>query len=106
MLKHLPKLLAFSAFVITLGSPGSASAETRGQHLEDAAITARVKAALFFHSDIKATRVIVKTRKGAVRLSGDVDSRNQQSEAVHAARQVAGVKSVNDNLTVEQKSEH
>jgi len=91
--------LATSAFALTLGVSSIASADA-GQYISDAAITTKVKAALLSDSQLKATKVSVETTQGVVQLTGSVDSKSQESEAVSAANKVDGVKSVKDLLSV------
>ena len=90
-------LLAASAFALTLGVSSVASADA-GQYVNDAAITTKVKAALMSDSQLKATKVSVETNQGVVQLTGSVDNKSQESEAVNAANKVDGVKSVKDLL--------
>jgi hyperosmotically inducible protein len=71
-----------------------------GQYIDDAAITAKVKAALISDSQIKATNISVETNQGAVKLTGMVDTNNQKSEAEKDANRIDGVKSIDDLLTV------
>jgi len=102
MRKNIHKLgmLAVSAFVLSMGASSIARAEGAGQYISDAAITAKVKAALLADSQLKSTQVSVETTQGIVQLSGAVDSKAQESEAVNAANKVDGVKQVKDLLSV------
>jgi|SRR5580704_17036948 hyperosmotically inducible protein len=99
-MRNALKLATVSAFIILLGVSPIAFAESAGQYIDDATITTKVKAALLSDSQLKAIRVSVETNKGAVRLSGTVDTKDQESEAVKVANQVNGVTSVHDLLTV------
>ena len=71
-----------------------------GNFMDDSAITAKVKAALVDHQDIKSTDISVKTEKKVVTLSGFVESQAQAELAVNAAKGVEGVASVSDKLHV------
>ncbi len=71
-----------------------------GNFMDDSAITAKVKAALVDHEDIKSTDISVKTEKKVVTLSGFVESQAQAELAVNAAKGVEGVDSVSDKLHV------
>ena len=53
-----------------------------GNFMDDSAITAKVKAALVDHEDIKSTDISVKTEKKVVTLSGFVESQAQAEQAV------------------------
>jgi hyperosmotically inducible protein len=81
-------------------SPGKRSA---GEVVDDTTVTAKVKAALISDSDVAAHDVNVQTREGVVQLSGFVDSSDQKSKAGEAARRVAGVKQVDNQLEVKQR---
>ncbi len=71
-----------------------------GNFMDDSAITAKVKAALVDHEDIKSTDISVKTEKKMVTLSGFVESQAQAEQAVTVAKGVEGVASVSDKLHV------
>lgn len=71
-----------------------------GNFMDDSAITAKVKAALVDHKDVKSTDISVKTEKKVVTLSGFVESQAQAEQAVSVAKGVQGVASVSDKLHV------
>lgn len=71
-----------------------------GDFMDDSTITARVKAALIDDKRIRSTDISVKTENKVVTLSGTVESAEQKSQAVSAAKGVEGVSSVSDKLTV------
>ncbi len=100
MRNTFPKLLAVSAFALSIGASSMALAESAGQYIDDAAITTKVKAALVADSQLKATQVSVTTNHGIVQLDGSVSTKGQDSTAVNDANKVDGVKSVKDLLTV------
>ena len=71
-----------------------------GNFMDDSAITAKVKAALVDHDNIKSTDISVKTDQKVVTLSGFVES-----QAVKVAKGVEGVTSVSDKLHVRDAKE-
>ena len=73
---------------------------TVGVTLDDSIITGKVKSALLGDPDIKSFDIAVATRKGAVQLSGFVDSPNQINQAIVVARRVEGVTSIDNELSV------
>ncbi|WP_434636683.1 molecular chaperone OsmY [Klebsiella sp. I138] len=76
-----------------------------GDFMDDSTITARVKAALIDDKDIRSSDISVKTENKAVTLSGSVDSSAQKELALSVAKDVKGVTTVNDKLSVvEDKS--
>jgi len=79
------------------GSPeGSGSAK---QALDDAGITAQVKAKLLASPDVDGTSINVDTSQGRVTLVGEVSDKSQIDRAVRIARSVDGVKAVESELT-------
>jgi hyperosmotically inducible protein len=86
--------------VMSVGASPFAYGAGAGQYMDDASITAKVKAALMADSQMKATQISVETNQGTVQLSGTVDSKNQEAEAVKIANKVDGVKSVSDMISI------
>lgn len=76
-----------------------------GNFMDDSAITAKVKAALLDHDNIKSTDISVETEKSVVTLSGFVASQEQAEAAVKTAKGVEGVSSVSDKLHVRDGKE-
>jgi pyruvate,water dikinase len=68
--------------------------------VDDAAITAKVKAALVDAKEVSALNVNVTTYRGVVQLSGFVDSTTAAARAGEVARQIEGVRSVENDLKV------
>ena len=74
--------------------------QTVGERIDDAEITAKVKAALIEDDTAKARDVDVETRSGVVQLSGFVDTEAAKSAALDTARAVEGVTDVKSALIV------
>jgi hyperosmotically inducible protein len=74
--------------------------QSTGEYVDDAAVTARVKAAFLQAPEIKAGSVNVETYRGIVSLSGFVDSPDTAARAVKAAQSVSGVRSVKNDMRV------
>jgi len=74
--------------------------EKAGVAIEDAEITARVKAAIFAEPGLKTLQISVDTVKGVVTLSGLVDSLSSSDRAKELAGAVAGVKEVENRLVL------
>jgi hyperosmotically inducible periplasmic protein len=66
--------------------------------IDDAEITAKVKAAIFAEPGLKTLQISVDTVKGVVTLSGSVDSQPNSNMAKSLAGAVAGVKEVENRL--------
>ena len=72
-----------------------------GQNVSDASISTAVQTKLTGDRVSNFTRVDVDTERGVVQLSGVVPSSEQKSRAEDLARQVNGVRQVNNNLQVQ-----
>jgi hyperosmotically inducible periplasmic protein len=82
-------------------SADSSQAEpTIGQKMDDAAISAKVKAALLATENVNGTDISVQTSGGRVILSGQVPSQAQIDRAVATARTIEGVVDVESRLAV------
>ncbi len=90
-------LLALSLF---LNAGCSRDDRTAGQTVDDVAITTKVKASFAQDPGVKATDVKVTTRLGVVQLSGWADSEAEKARAEQLAKAVAGVKSVENQITL------
>ncbi len=77
---------------------GCASSPAAGPAVDDAAITAGVRAAVAADRQLAATDIDVDTSEGIVRLSGFVSSAEDVATAAAAARTVKGVQSVRNDL--------
>ena len=71
-----------------------------GKYVDDAMLTAKVKAALLKEPDLKSMDVSVETLRGEVLLSGFVRDEAQRQKAMRAAVAVQGVASVKDAMVV------
>lgn len=78
---------------------------TARQQMSDAAITAKVKAALIREKDLSAMDINVDTEDGMVQLSGFVERQDQIDRAEKAAESVENVKSVKNDLRLKSKSQ-
>jgi hypothetical protein len=71
--------------------------------VRDAALTARVRAALVAESGIRSTAISVETYEGEVQLTGFVPAPDMASRAGRVTAGVSGVRTVHNNLLVRQK---
>jgi len=98
-------LLATTVTVTTLtitGCSHSPYKRSSGEYLDDQTLTARVKSALFADPNVSGFQVNVDAYKGVVSLSGFVDTAAQKARAEDVARQVNGVRQVQNNLSVRE----
>ncbi|HXZ10367.1 MAG TPA: BON domain-containing protein [Paraburkholderia sp.] len=96
--------IACVAFALNAGaqtsSAPSASSETLGQHIDDGALTTKVKAELLGAKDVKSTHIHVKSRNGVVWLTGSVPSAQDKTAAEDAVNGVDGVRGVKNHLKI------
>ena len=71
-----------------------------GVAVDDAEITAKVKAAIFAEPGLKTLQISVDTVKGVVTLSGSVDTQQNSNSAKALAGAVAGVTDVENKLAL------
>jgi hyperosmotically inducible protein len=81
----------------------SMTGKSTGTNIDDATITASVKANLVGEKASNLTRVDVDTNNGTVYLNGTVESAEQKSKAEQLAWQASGVKTVVNNLQVQKR---
>lgn len=70
--------------------------------LTDSSLTQIVKAALESESSLDPRRIQVENRNGIVALRGSVQSEEQKEKAARIVGSVGGVKSVENQLTVDE----
>ncbi|RZJ83872.1 MAG: BON domain-containing protein [Massilia sp.] len=90
------------AVILALGQVAGCATSGGGgpvaQYVDDATITAGVKAAIVREPTLKVFEIDVETEQGVVRLSGFVSSADSVAAAASVARTVKGVKSVRNDL--------
>ena len=80
----------------TLAKPG----ETMGEKIDDASITAQVKASLMTHRSTSALKTKVSTTDGVVTLSGIAKNAAEKSLVTKLVTDINGVTSVINNMTI------
>jgi osmotically-inducible protein OsmY len=95
-------LSAIPLITAVTGCAGDRYHQSTGEAIDDHGISTRVKSALSNDAEYKYDEVDVKTFKGTVQLSGFVDTSSQKSRAGDLAKNVDGVKDVENNITVKQ----
>jgi osmotically-inducible protein OsmY len=93
-------LLSLLFIVSVAGCAGNTVSESTGEYFDDSIVTTKVKTAILSDSRLKLLDITVTTFKGAVQLSGFVDSKEIAARAVQVVRTVKGVKVVNNSLVV------
>ena len=86
--------------LVTTGCSVIRGQESASSYVDDATITADVKAKLIDSKDVDAGAVNVQTLHGEVALSGFAKSAAERARAEEIARTVKGVRTVRNNLVV------
>ena len=81
-------------------SGGSDQLARAGGALDDAAITAKVKAGILAEPELKVLKIDVDTKEGRVTLTGSADNAELVKKAEQVASAVEGVKGVDNRLSV------
>lgn len=102
MFRALNALMLMAVLAISSGCQ-SMTGKTAGDAVDDSSITAAVQGKLTADRLSNFTRVDVDTEHGVVNLSGIVPSADQKARAAELARQVQGVKRVNNNLQIQSE---
>ena len=105
------RLLAASLVAVTFAGLGACASSdntaserrSAGEFTDDATLTAKVKSAIATDAGAKtAASVNVETYRGVVQLTGFVDSDDQVTRAVSAAKKVQGVRSVKNDIRLKR----
>ena len=86
---------------MTVSSAPVKVAETMGENIDDASITAQVKATLLSHRSTGVLRTKVATKDGVVTLMGQARNAAEKDLVTKLVGDVNGVKSVVNNMTIE-----
>ncbi len=100
-LMHIFKIILSTLLLASIMScAATTKQESTGQYIDDSAITAKVKGAIFDDDSLKSMQITVVTFKGVVQLSGFVDSVRSVNKAGYVAQNIEGVKAVKNDLVV------
>ena len=94
----------FPALILSMSLVASSAALADNADKSDANVTASVKSALISNDATKARQINVETQNGVVQLSGFVDSTAAKSAAETTAKNVEGVKQVENKLLIRDAS--
>ncbi len=93
-------LAAAGTLSVLPGCAVSRGQSTVGAYVDDATITARVKARFVESKAVDAAAISVETLNGTVMLSGFAKSADERQAAEKLAREVSGVKQVKNEVAV------
>ena len=91
-------MLSIVAVAGIIGCASTSKSEGTGEYVDATVITAKVKTAILEQPGLKSSEINVETFKGIVQLSGFVTSQDNANTAVATAKNVAGVKSVKNDM--------
>jgi hyperosmotically inducible periplasmic protein len=101
------KPLVFSLVLIlpifAAGGNNSMAAQSVGEYIDDATVTTAVKAKLVAEKASNFTRISVETNNNIVTLTGEVESKDEKERAEQIAKQVNGVKRVDNKLEIKER---
>jgi hyperosmotically inducible periplasmic protein len=97
-------LLTTAAVGTLTGCAGNQNQRSTGQYMDDKSLQHQVRAALNDNAEYKFDNVNVDVYRGTVQLSGFVDTRDQKDKAEDIAKNVQGVTTVENNITVKSNS--
>jgi osmotically-inducible protein OsmY len=101
-MRHLFRsMLALMMVLAVTAGCTAMTGKSAGENVEDAKITAAVKTKLADEKPATLTKVDVDTNKGTVYLTGNVENAAVKARATELARQVAGVREVVNNLSIQ-----
>ena len=100
----LAGMLGVSLMVLTACE--TMTGKTAGQTIDDATATASVQGKLTADKLSNFSRINVDTERSVVTLNGVVRSVEEKSRAEDLARQVAGVRAVNNNLQIQSLADN
>lgn len=101
-MKNTGMSLALAALLVftSAGCAITRDQSTVGEYVDDATVTARVKAKFAEDPVVSAMSISVETLRGQVQLSGFAKSSAERSRANELAREVPGAKSVKNDIVV------
>ncbi|CAM5311326.1 BON domain-containing protein [Thauera mechernichensis] len=94
--RALSGLLAFTA----VGCAVTRDQSTVGEYVDDATVTARVKARFADDPTVSALAISVETLRGTVQLSGFAKSSTERNRAAEIARGTPGVRTVKNDIAI------
>ncbi len=76
------------------------SGEKTGAYVDDSWITTKVKSQMVADKEVKAHNINVDTNQGVVTLTGTAESWEESNKAAQIARDIKGVRSVENDIQV------
>ncbi len=102
MRRRISAFILAAFFVSLLVACSTPAGRTAGEVIDDGTITTKIKSELLANNITKGLAVSVQTFEGAVTLTGAVDTPEQRKAAEDVARNVKGVKKVNNLIQLKK----
>jgi len=99
-IKRFCAIFVAASMLFGAGCASTSTQESTGEYIDDAAITTKVKTAIYNEPSLKVAQINVKTYRGIVQLSGFVNSSTDMYTAGSVARAVKGVAAVDNDIRV------
>jgi hyperosmotically inducible protein len=103
MLRLTAVYLVLAMVLMAAASCRTPAGRTSGEVVDDATITSKVKAKLLDENVLRGVSVSVQTFEGEVTLTGAVDTKEQKDRAEDVAKNVYGVRKVNNLIKVKNE---
>jgi len=101
IVKHFLHFLLLLVMIVTVAACTSTRTQSStGEYVDDSVITTKVKSLLAADDLLKSFQIGVETYKGAVQLSGFVNSQKAVNKAGEIVKSVQGVTSIKNDLVV------
>ncbi|MEI6653722.1 MAG: BON domain-containing protein [Verrucomicrobiota bacterium] len=88
---------------MTVSTPPTEPHRTLGEKIDDASVTALVKAVLLVHLSTSAIDTKVQTREGVVTVSGVAGSAAERKQVTNLASDIHGVNKVVNEMSIKEK---
>jgi len=101
--QRIAQALAITVMTLALGACAhhdTATQRSAAEYSDDTSINTNVQAAVLGVPGVHANDIQVSTYEGVVKLRGMVDNQKAAQNAIQAARQVEGVKTVDYDMSV------
>jgi hyperosmotically inducible periplasmic protein len=89
---------------MVVAKAGKSTVEKVDEYFDDASITAQVKLALLFHRSTSVVKTKVETKDGIVTVSGAAKNGAEKDLVGKLVNDIKGVKTVRNDMTIEQVS--
>jgi osmotically-inducible protein OsmY len=95
------RFISLAVMSLVLGCGATEDRKSTGEAIDDAVIVTKARALLIKESPLKYQRVVIESDRGAVRLSGPVDSKDGIGRAAEIVGGVVGVRKVTNEITLD-----